>query len=357
MDVYLSFNDWTITHIQRFQSLLPLGEMCTVPSAVAGIPIPDWSFVEYPNINARREGIRNTSWTALWSALQEQYFGAPPEATRDPVVRWRGRKTQPVFWKDAPLEIRIRRSIAGAHLSEPNATAALAVLGISNDVKIEREWMGWKDMCRALYQLHVDGYTNAYSLKYRLACGATMLRIEGGNWVGRTTEVPTEWYEAVTPLEPGVHYLPVFANFSNLVDQVVRTSRQDAGRIAQHAASYAKHHLSPDAVHCFKSTFITMYAKFYERYSRFCPPVEPVGAQAWCTRPRLDRPGVRAAFYRCDAKPSTGPPNSTGARATGNGRNGTVTRGRRPRESTGPVALPKHSGVGRAAKRGEGQRE
>ncbi|KAL1521641.1 hypothetical protein AB1Y20_021298 [Prymnesium parvum] len=180
MQLFLSFNDWTITHTRAMQALLPLGEMCTVPSATGGIPVPDWTFTQYPNINVKWEGTKDSSWEQMWSTLQHQ-FEHQTVNDRDEVVRWRGRKSQPVFWLAAPLEYRIRRSIAGTYFLEKNDS--LAALGLRNDVKIEKDRLSWRDMCRARYQLHVDGYTNAYSLKYRLACGGTILRVQGGNWV------------------------------------------------------------------------------------------------------------------------------------------------------------------------------
>lgn len=144
---------------------------------------------------------------------------------RPAVVRWRGRKTNPVFWADAPLYIRIRRSwIVGlflegcnqmmkplrhpeAHrrvswtrtgdppppqpmyhcLAQPiqptpdhstpyldggrcvNLTEALPALGLTSDVKLTDapiakgggHKLNWDEYCRARFQLHLDGYRRA----------------------------------------------------------------------------------------------------------------------------------------------------------------------------------------------------
>lgn len=265
---------------------------CTLPSAVGGIPVPDWSFVEYPNINHQLEGTRDSSWAEMWRELQLSYRTLAP-AQRKPVVRWRGAKSQPVFWTNAPIEYRIRRSLVGHYFA--NRSAELAALGLQDDVLLERGRMSWREMCTALYQLHVDGYTNAYSLKYRLACGAVILRVEGGNWVGGHIEVPVEWWEAVEPLVPGLHYIPVQANLSNLMGQLRGTTLPRSHSIAHQAAGYARRHLSPAAVDCYKLAFLEEYVHLYQRWNKVCPMPAAVGQREGCKQ-------IKGQMYECQAK-------------------------------------------------------
>jgi hypothetical protein len=73
----------------------------------------------------------------------------------------------------------------------------------------------------------------------------------------------SEWRDVLTAaLTPYVHYLPVAANLSDVVD-AVRALRADdarAQRIAQNAAHFALRHLHADAIACFWVRLLREYA-------------------------------------------------------------------------------------------------
>ena len=129
LNMFISINDWTVTQEQGNRAFLPLGEMCSVPAATGGIPVPDWTWYLYPGIKAEKEGAANSSWVEMMRVLQVEAASAD---RRRPLVSWRGRKTQPVFWSQMPIEHRVRRSLVVGKFD--NISSSLKRLGLQNDV-------------------------------------------------------------------------------------------------------------------------------------------------------------------------------------------------------------------------------
>ena len=311
MTLYYQFLDW----ISPQASLLPVAERCTSRSAT-GIPIPDFTFSHYPAIAPKSLNLTRSDWPSILGRLQQLH--ADLGWNRTSTIMWRGDvMNQPFNNRNLPVEHRYRRSRM-VELFHDELESKLAELGVSSDVGhagrlalrgsitwMQRQRASWPDQCHSRYQLHVDGFSYAASLKYRLACGAVVLRISGANGVGHRLEAPLEWFEAVRPLRAGVEYVEISPNMSNLVEEVRQLQRdpQKAQRLSAAAASYAANELSQAAVSSFLDAFLTAYATLFAQWHQSCGraaaharvrevEADPAGCAAAAEREALEAPSA-----------------------------------------------------------------
>lgn len=71
------------------------------------------------------------------------------------------------------------------------------------------EYMSFSEQCRYKYILHIDGHVKAYRLSQELGSGSLVLMVQS-EW--------NLWYSDM--LKPYVHYVPVKADLSNLIEQI-----------------------------------------------------------------------------------------------------------------------------------------
>lgn len=259
---FVSINDF---QAEDRGSPLPLLERCTTVSSTAGVPIPDYTFNDYQEARSSNSDGR---WQALLSILLN--FAASNNVTqRQPKLTWRGSANQPHFIWTLPLEHRHRRTHAVAQLMQHRGRLERA--GIKVDV--QGGHLNWSQQCTSRYLLHLDGYSYSASLKYKLACGAVILRVTGGNLLhrgGRRFEPPLEWFEAVAPLTNVT--IPILANMSDmeakLLDIHENPSRLKA--LSTAATNYAQMHLSPDAVMCYLAVVLRTNIRLFGRWKRMC---------------------------------------------------------------------------------------
>ena len=283
---YVSINDF---QSDEQGAHLPLLERCTTASATAGVPIPDSTFAS--NHEARSSGGEG-HWASVLSSLLR--VAASKNTTRRlPRLTWRGEvRNQPTFLSELPLEHRRRRGYALREVLQQRARLAQA--GIAVDVQgtsplsaSHVRWnaretghalqghLSWPQQCASRYLLHLDGFSYSASLKYKLACGAVVLRVSGGNLLHRGAqqfEPPVEWFEAVHPLANAT--VPLLANLSGWVDELLRVNADEARReaLSTAAANYARRHLSPDAVTCYMATVLRAYMRLYGKWEAVCGP-------------------------------------------------------------------------------------
>ena len=186
--------------------------------------------------------------------------------------------------RSLPREHTFRRTLALRRVEELGSD--LLAAGVEADVghhgtvrlhaprlrSLERAKASWPDMCRSRYMLHLDGYSYSASLKYRLACGAVVLRVVGAIAVGRKSVAPIEWWEAATPLRPHEEYVQIDANLSNLMPEVRRLQREPhlSRRISDAAASYAQKAIGPAAISSYMDALLSEYVKLFGKWARVC---------------------------------------------------------------------------------------
>jgi hypothetical protein len=261
--------------------LLPVVEMCTAHESSGGVPTPDFTFWSYPSVKSKT--LDRTEWPVVLKRLGQLH--ASLGANRTSMLTWRGdTMMEPgLAARTLPREHQFRRSIALRHVA--SLGAALAAAGVEADVGhygslhlrpsmrgLERARASWPDMCRSRYMLHLDGYSYSASLKYRLACGAVVLRVQGAVGVGRRSLPPIEWFEAATPLRPDIEYVSILPNLSNLVTEVQRLQRDPlrAQRLSDAAARYAATAIAPAAVSSYLEAFLAAYATLFGRWVLRC---------------------------------------------------------------------------------------
>ena len=307
MTLYYVITDWPVVQ----HGLLPVFEHCTSASAT-GVPIPDFTFWHYPAINPKSLGPAaggRSGWEAARQQLGELHATLGPNRTS--TITWRGDQlNEPGGGKEKTLpgDHRFRRSRMLRDLW--HMRASLSALNVSSDVvhissryPTNQPRTSWIDMCRSRYMMHVDGYSYAAALKFRLACGAVVLRIAGANsFFNNRLEAPIEWFEAATPLTPGVEYVAIDANRSNLLDEVrqLQSDPLRARAISDAAATYAATAISPAAVSSYLAAVLTAYAALFARWSSRCAlakgrePDVPTEPAACAARAAADAAEVRS---------------------------------------------------------------
>lgn len=299
MELFFTFGDFPPSSgAAGLPAGLPVLSMATSEHA-SGLAVPDWTFARNHEMNASAMGLLgalgrglgehglDTSWEAV-SAPLLRAARAPP-AEREPKLLWRGSPgNQPTFHTGLPLEQRTRRSVALA--AARRASPALARLGVAVDVASAtpdetRRRLSWAEMCRARYQLHLDGFGYSFALRYRLACGSIVLRPRAVGAVARGLNEPHfEWWEAAWPMRPGVEYVPLHANLSDLELEVRRLERSphEALRVWRAAAAYTQRALPPEAASCFWRHFLIAYTGLHAAWQRTCAGAQPAArAVSW----------------------------------------------------------------------------
>ena len=95
------------------------------------------------------------------------------------------------------------------------------------------------EQSRYKYIIHVDGNVHAYRLLYSMLTGSVIIRVESA-YVG--------WMDHM--LKPGVHYVPVKSDFSDLVSQIewCRTNDDKCREIAQNALEFSRKVLTKEYI-------------------------------------------------------------------------------------------------------------
>ena len=92
------------------------------------------------------------------------------------------------------------------------------------------------------YQLNIDGTVAAYRFPYLLAGDAVVFKQD------------SEYYEHFySDLKPGVHYVPIKADLSDLVKKIqwAKSHDQEVRKIGINGRQYAVNHLLPKDVICY----------------------------------------------------------------------------------------------------------
>jgi hypothetical protein len=103
------------------------------------------------------------------------------------------------------------------------------------------------------YILHVDGNVHAYRLLYTMLTGSLIMRVES---------VYSGWMDHI--LEPGVHYIPIKSDFSDLISQIkwCRENDDKCREIAKNGMLLAKKVLTKDYIMgAFKKIMYHVYYK------------------------------------------------------------------------------------------------
>ncbi|XP_046385812.1 protein O-glucosyltransferase 2-like [Ischnura elegans] len=102
------------------------------------------------------------------------------------------------------------------------------------------------------YQVTLDGTVAAYRLPYLLAGGSLVLKQD------------SDYYEHFYPhLKPGVHYLPVKSDLSDLITQIEWAKNHDleAKRIGEAGRVFADKNLTPQSILCYHATLYKEWSK------------------------------------------------------------------------------------------------
>jgi DNA-directed RNA polymerase subunit E'/Rpb7 len=103
------------------------------------------------------------------------------------------------------------------------------------------------------YLIHVDGNVNAYRMLYTMSTGSLMLRVMSDY---------TSWAEPY--LKPGIHYIPIAKDLSNLQDKIrwCKTHDKECKRIAEAGMKLARAILTPEFI---ENHFHMIFSKFADK--------------------------------------------------------------------------------------------
>jgi len=120
------------------------------------------------------------------------------------------------------------------------------------------------------YQLNIDGTVAAYRFPYLL----------GGNSV--VLKQDSQYYEHFySALKPGVHYIPVKHDLSDLVDQLKWAQNHDreVRQIGMNGRKYATEHLLPKDIICYHAVLLKKWSKKLRDPVRITEQMERVDAK------------------------------------------------------------------------------
>ena len=268
------------------RALMPVLSMAMSENGT-GLAVPEWTFAHWSEINAAELRVQDSSWRHTSQALVElaAEYGEPSQ--RRATILWRGsRSNQPAWSKTMPFEQRFRRYVALDAVERLERDGSLSQLSLSADAtcrtqeclqrsraRNHSEYMSWPEMCRSRYMLHLAGFGFSYALRYRMACGSLVLRPKALEPVGRWLEpVGREWWEAVSPLRPGVEYVELDGNLSQLLPELKRleADRGLARSMQEKAMAYVRDSISDDAVLCYWRQLLEQYAGLFAQYRATC---------------------------------------------------------------------------------------
>lgn len=103
------------------------------------------------------------------------------------------------------------------------------------------------------YQLNIDGTVAAYRFPYLLAGDAVVFKQH------------SEYYEHFySDLKPNVHYVPVKADLSDLIDVIewAKSHDKEVRQIGANGRRYATSHLMPKDIFCYHAILIKVKQNF-----------------------------------------------------------------------------------------------
>lgn len=114
------------------------------------------------------------------------------------------------------------------------------------------EKMTPREQCRYKYILHIPGHVAAYRLSLELGMKSVILKVESEYQV---------WYSAM--LKPYVHYVPVKADLSDLLDKIKWCKNNDdkCRTIAENALEFYKSYLTKDGMLDYMQNLLTQIHK------------------------------------------------------------------------------------------------
>ena len=196
---------------------------------IDSILIPDAEFIQTHGYQATRQAIEANpiSWEK-----------------RLPIVFWRGSSTgvrSTNHWRSIP-RIELCRKIQSLSQEEQSFfdVGVTALTQMQDSERHEfltnmrfKPFVPMLDSAMYRYQIDIDGNTNAWgALFQKLLMGCLVFKVQSPHQF-------TQWY--YTRLEPYVHYIPIKADLSDLLEKVIwaRANTEDARRIAANGQSLA----------------------------------------------------------------------------------------------------------------------
>jgi len=113
-------------------------------------------------------------------------------------------------------------------------------------------YISFFDFFNHKYQLNIDGTVAAYRLPYLLAGTGVVFKQE------------SSYYEHFySGLQPWVHFIPVAADLSDLVERITwaRNNDSKAKEISENAQKFAEDYLLPQNVLCYHAQLLSRWAK------------------------------------------------------------------------------------------------
>ncbi|EFJ09402.1 hypothetical protein SELMODRAFT_130002 [Selaginella moellendorffii] len=214
------------------------------------IPFPDFSFWGWPEVDI-----------PPWEEQSQQITAGSRE------VKWSERRPA-AFWKGNSRMGKLR-----SHL--------LQCQSLETEI-LDQDWISesragfpnsrLSQQCKDRFNIYVEGAAWSASLKYRMACGSTMLNVESKY---------REFFSA--GLIPNLTHLAISANPDTMCQEIQAAVKWgnshplEAEAIGRHGQDFITKELTMDHVYRYMLELISQYAKL----QRFTPTI-PHGAQILC---------------------------------------------------------------------------
>lgn len=234
---------------------LPAFAMCT-DEGHADVPVPDFTYGCYPETH-----YTNSSWTAISDMLN----------TKSTMIPWKMRESSIFFrgnWGVGPrqglMPFLSELSANGSDVEMLGASLDIADSGFIVSKKENFVWLD--DQCTRKVAIHTAGFSYSAALKYKLACGALVLKFDS---------VYREFYEpglidgvhviSLPAEEKGVDVVDFIANSAPKIREAVSkaVSEETMPAVAAAGKSFALEQLSSEALSCYWFQALVRYGQIY----------------------------------------------------------------------------------------------
>ncbi|XP_024524826.1 O-glucosyltransferase rumi homolog [Selaginella moellendorffii] len=218
------------------------------------IPFPDYSFWGWPEVNIRP-----------WEQESQEIF----QGSQD--VEWN--KRQPLaFWKGNLRMGKLRNLLARCNSTEFGTLVfdqnwiAEANVGYANSKLCKQ--------CNQRYNIYAEGAAWSASLKYKMACGSTLLYLD------------SEYDEFFTKgLLPNIHFMPISSKEEEMCQSLRdavnwgNSHAHEAQNIGRSGQAFMREQVNIDQVYNYMFHLLSEYS----RLQRFTPEI-PRGGRFFCRR-------------------------------------------------------------------------
>ncbi|CAH1778700.1 unnamed protein product [Owenia fusiformis] len=235
IELFVNLGDWPLEKRSEANNPLPIFSWCGSEGS-KDIIMPTYDVTE---------STLETMGRVTLDLLSVQANTGPDWANKTEIAFWRGRDS-----RKERLEL-VRMSHKYPDLIDARLTN-MFFFKHEEDLGELQKHISFFDFFKRKYQINIDGTVAAYRMPYLLAGNSVVLK--------QDSEYYEHFYKA---LKPYVHYIPIKADLSDLVEQIqwAKDHDEEAQQIGKNGQEFVRKNLMSNNVFCYYAALFKEYAK------------------------------------------------------------------------------------------------